>query len=126
MFQEVEKIIQEVFLEAAHGIMNEAASNMEVAEWKSNGNLEIKENGFIVSWDNLLLIFREFGTGRYSASYLSNKPQDIKDEAMKFFVNGLGTLPANPMIYPVVVRYSEWVPTEINKRVEEWFKNVKL
>ena len=99
MFQEVSNIIQEVFLEAAHGIMNEAASNMEVAEWKSNGNLEIKENGFIVSWDNLLLIFREFGTGRYSASYLSNKPQDIKDEAMKFFVNGLGTvlpLPGSP------------------------------
>lgn len=41
----------------------------------------------------------EFGTGLFAADILSNYPQWIKDIAMKFYVNGRGTLQGKPYLY---------------------------
>ena len=126
MFQEVEKIIQEVFIEYANRILNESRNEFQVAEWRSDGVVEVMQDGVTLTFSNEFMIFSEFGTGQFAASYLSNKPQDIKDEAMKFYKNGLGKTIAEPIIYPLVIRYSEEIPKEIDKRVEEWFKSVKF
>ena len=126
MFQEVERIIQEVFIEYANRILNESRNEFQVAEWRSDGIVEVLQDGVTLSFSNEFMIFSEFGTGQFAKDYLSNKPQDIKDEAMKFYKNGLGKTIAEPIIYPLVIRYSEEIPKEIDRRVEEWFKSVKF
>lgn len=42
----------------------------------------------------------EFGTGAYASEYLKDKDKDMRDYAYKFFVNGKGTLPAKPFMFP--------------------------
>lgn len=126
MFQEVNNIIQEVFIEYANRILNESRNEFQVAEWRSDGIVEVLQDGVTLAFSNEFMIFSEFGTGQFAKDYLSNKPQDIKDEAMKFYKNGLGKTIAEPIIYPLVIRYSEEIPKEIDKRVEDWFKSVKF
>ncbi|WP_312364053.1 hypothetical protein [Sphingobacterium sp.] len=41
----------------------------------------------------------EFGTGLFAVDILSNYPQWVKDIAMKFYVNGMGTLQGKPYLY---------------------------
>ena len=126
MFQEVNNIAQQVFIEYANRILNESRSEFQVAEWRNDGIVTVLEDGVTLSFSNEMMIFSELGTGQFAASYLSNKPQDIKDEAMKFYKNGLGRTIAEPIIYPLIIRYSEEIPKEIDKRIEEWFKSVKF
>ena len=126
MFQEVNNIAQQVFIEYANRILNESRSEFQVAEWRNDGIVTVLEDGVTLSFSNEMMIFSEFGIGQFAASYLSNKPQDIKDEAMKFYKNGLGRTIAEPIIYPLIIRYSEEIPKEIDKRIEEWFKSVKF
>ena len=126
MFQEVERIIQEVFIEYANRILNESRNEFQVAEWRSDGIVVVEQDGVTLAFSNEFMIFSEFGTGQFAKDYLSNKPQDIKDEAMKFYKNGLGKTIAEPIIYPLVIRYSEEIPKEIDRCVEEWFKSVKF
>ena len=126
MFQEVNNIAQQVFIEYANRILNESRSEFQVAEWRNDGIVTVLEDGVTLSFSNEMMIFSEFGTGQFAASYLSNKPQDIKDEAMKIYKNGLGTTIAEPIIYPLVIKYGDEIPKEIGKRVEEWFKSVKF
>lgn len=41
----------------------------------------------------------EFGTGLFAVDILANYPQWVKDIAMKFYVNGRGTLQGKPYLY---------------------------
>lgn len=124
--QKISEIVDEVFLEYANRILNESRSSFQVAEWRNDGLVEVSKDGVTLSFSNELMIFSEFGTGAFAAAYLADKPKDIKDEAMKFFKNGLGTMVSDPVIYPLVLRYVDEIPIEVSKRVEEWFKGVKL
>lgn len=124
--EKIKSIVDEVFLEYANRILNESRSSFQVASWKSDGVVEVMQDGVTLSFSNEMMIYSEFGTGIHARDYLSNKPQDIKDEAMKFFKNGFGTTIEEPIIYPLVIRYVEEIPKEIDKRVEDWFKGVKL
>lgn len=126
MFQKVNEIIQEVFTEYANKILNESRNEFQVAEWRSDGLVEVSPDGVTLSFSNEAMIFSEFGTGQFAQSYLSNKPQDIKQEAMKFYKNGLGRTIAEPIIYPLVIKYGDEIPREIDKRIENWFKSVKF
>ena len=124
--EKIKSIVDEVFLEYANRILNESRSSFQVASWKSDGMVEVMQDGVTLSFSNEMMVYSEFGTGNFAQNYLSNKPQDIKDEAMKFFKNGFGQTIAEPVIYPLVLRYLEEIPKEIDKRVEEWFKSVQF
>lgn len=52
-----------------------------------------------VMGDNPLAAYIEFGTGLSAVEILSPYPQWIKDVAMEFYVNGLGTLKGEPYLY---------------------------
>lgn len=62
----------------------------------------------------------EFGTGPFAADYVSELPEEWKDEARKFFVNGLGHSQAHPFFYPAVQRH---VP-ELFPELEKEFKKL--
>ena len=126
MFQEVEKIIDEVLHEKVQEALQEINSRLPVAEWKSNGTIEKIDGGYNLWFDNELIVYFSMGTGDFSKAYLSDKPQEFKDEAMKFFVNGLGKTPSHDLIIPQVTRVLLGVDLEVTRRVEEWFKSVKF
>ena len=78
MFQEVERIIDEVLHEKVQEALQEINSRLPVAEWKSNGTIEKIDGGYNLWFDNELLVFWDLGTGAYSKAYLSDKPEDVK------------------------------------------------
>lgn len=126
MFQEVERIIDEVLHEKVQEALQEINSRLPVSEWRSNGKIEKIDGGYNLFFDNELIVYWGMGTGNWAKSYLSDKPKEFQDEAMKFFVNGLGQTPSNDVIIPEITRALVEVDLEVNRRVEEWFKNVKL
>ena len=126
MFQEVEKIIDEVLHEKVQEALQEINSRLPVAEWKSNGTIEKIDGGYNLWFDNELIVYYSYGTGDAAKAYLDDKPQEFKDEAMKFFINGQGKTPSHDLIIPQVTKVLLEVDLEVTRRVEEWFKSVKF
>lgn len=58
-----------------------------------------------VMGENDLAAYFEFGTGLSAQEILAPYPQEIKDIAMKFYVNGQGTLQGKPYLYNNYLRY---------------------
>lgn len=58
-----------------------------------------------VMGENELAAYFEFGTGLSAQEILAPYPQEIKDIAMKFYVNGQGTLQGKPYLYNNYLRY---------------------
>jgi hypothetical protein len=52
-----------------------------------------------VMGENELAAYIEFGTGLSASEILAPYPQWIRDIAMKFYVNGMGTLEGKPYLY---------------------------
>lgn len=124
--EQVEKIVDEVLHEKVQEALQEINSRLPVSEWRSNGTIEKIDGGYNLWFDNELIIYYSFGSGQNAASYLSDKSQEFKDEAMKFFVNGQGKTPSHDLIIPQVTRVLLEVDLEVTRRVEEWFKSVKF
>ena len=124
--EQVEKIVDEVLHEKVQEALQEINSRLPVAEWKSNGTIEKIDGGYNLWFDNELIVYFSLGTGNFSKEYLSDKPQEFKDEAMKFFINGQGKTPSHDLIIPQVTKVLLEVDLEVTRRVEEWFKSVKF
>ncbi|MGN0020816.1 MAG: hypothetical protein ACI35Z_08485 [Sphingobacterium hotanense] len=84
------------------------ASKLEVLATKGSPNFIHIDKRFYnkglgvevgVMGDNPMAAYIEFGTGLSAKDILSNYPQEIKDIAMKFYVNGEGTLKGKPYLY---------------------------
>lgn len=124
--EQVEKIVDEVLHEKVQEALQEINSRLPVSEWRSNGTIEKIDGGYNLWFDNELIVYWGMGTGNFSKSYLSNKPKEFQDEAMKFFVNGLGKTPSHDVIIPQVMAVLLEVEREVDIRVEQWFKSVKF
>ena len=90
------------------------AESMKPDEVDDNGTIEYFEGGFSISYNGDLAGYYEFSTGAFAKSYLADKPTDIKNEAMKFYKNGKGTLQSRPYLYPAIL----WAIAEIENRIE--------
>lgn len=55
--------------------------------------------------DNELAAYFEFGTGLSAREILAPYPQEIKDIAKQFYINGQGTLKGHPYLYNNYLRY---------------------
>lgn len=124
--ENIERIVDEVLHEKVQEALTNINSKLPVSEWRSNGTIEKIDGGYNLWFDNELIVYYAMGTGNFSKAYLADKPKEFQDEAMKFFVNGLGKTPAHDVIIPEVTRVLVEVQFEVDKRVEEWFKNVKF
>lgn len=74
---------------------------------KQRINKLIADNGLegrVVVEGNEIFIFMEFGTGQYAASYLATQEPEIRAAAMKFYVNGQGTLIHTPYLIPAYLK----------------------
>lgn len=61
----------------------------------------------------------EFGTGPFAADYVAGLPEEWKDEAQKFFVNGEGHSQAHPFFYPAIQQHLPELLPEIEKELEK-------
>lgn len=60
----------------------------------------------------------EFGTGQDASAYLATLPQEWREEARRFYVNGKGTIINKPYLYPAYIKYR----TEFLKEVKDLVK----
>ena len=124
----IDAIVSSVLSEYIRKIYNEAMSNLSDGSGmvRSSFNVEISNNGYRVSVfsDNELAAYLEFGTGRYAEQYLSGKPQEMRDEAIKFYVNGEGTLPARPYLFPAFYKYRDEILRVLESRLQKQLANV--
>ena len=84
----------------------------------------IKDNGFAgevgvmgdaESKEGKLAAYIEFGTGLSAVSILAPYPQEVKDTAMAFYVNGQGTLIGSPYLFNNWLRNLETFKENMNK-----------
>lgn len=89
-------------------LISDFASQLEIAATRDAPNFihidkKFSKGGLVaevgVMGDNPLAAYIEFGTGLSAVEILAPYPQWIKDVAMEFYVNGLGTLKGEPYLY---------------------------
>ena len=125
--KEFKKIVNSVLREYAPKIMQEANSLVNSGDSVVDGIIRSSssytiEDGVIHIWyDTELAAYEEFSTGRFSAQYLANKPQEMKDEAWKFYINGKGQTQGTPFFFPTAFKMIEEINKEIDKRLQSYF-----
>ena len=124
--EKINEIALEVINEKVVEALSRINSSLPVAEWRSNGRIEMVENGVSLFWDNELLVFFDYGTGDAAKAYLSKYSENIRKDAMLFKKPTDGNTDEHNNILPAIFNAEKEINDEINKRVEEWFKGVKL
>lgn len=119
----VEKEVKSTLLEFAKKIYSEAMSKLpEGAKYlKASFAIETGDNGYRVTIysGEEMAAYVEFGTGFYAKTYLSGQPLEMKVEAIKFFVNGKGKMPARPYLFPAFYNYRDWLLPEMDRRIQK-------
>lgn len=69
-----------------------------------------------------IAIYTEMGTGQSAKTYLADKPPEWKAYAMLYYVNGKGTIIAQPYLLPAFLKYQ----IQMQKELKAALKNLKL
>ena len=138
MLKNLDKKVKEIIINTTHEygqlIFNEALSKIpsEYAFIKNDADIVLNEYGFLIYFDGEWSFFVEMGTGTNvtvtngisAAEWLAGKPQWYRDEAMKAYKNGQGTIPASPYLFPTFMKYYDLLPKEIDKRLQSYFNSL--
>lgn len=124
----VEKIIKDTLLEWAQKIYNDAMAGLPAGATaiKATYRIETSRGGWTVKivTENEIAAYIEFGTGSFAANYLAGQPKEVSDDAIKFFVNGEGTMPARPYLFPAYYKNREAFIVDLNKKFERLVKQI--
>lgn len=127
--KDVEQVIKDTLSEFMNKILNEALSNLPsgAGSVRSGYHITISDSGNLVTiWtENEVAAWIEFGTGDYAHDYLMTQEDEVLEEAVKFYVNGDGTMPARPYLFPAYDKYKFEIAIEINKRIQKVLDAVK-
>lgn len=77
------------------------------------------ENGATLIGGTEIAAYNEFGTGRYAELYLAALPDEVKDEARKFYIDGSGQIPAAPFFFPAIFKHQGDIPKEFDKEIKK-------
>lgn len=72
-----------------------------------------------VMTDGEISAYLEFGTGNYAKALLTGYPEDWREMARRFYINGLGRTPSQPYFYPSYVHHKPHIIEDIKKSIEE-------
>lgn len=124
--QRIEQIAKDVIQEYANKIFTEAVANLSGNSLQGQVRLEVHADGLgaTIVTGSEILAYIEFGTGEYARQYLSGKPQELVNEAQKFYVNGTGTIPAHPWLFPVFYKYRDEIQPEFDRRLQQFFNSL--
>lgn len=119
---DVETIIKAVMLEYMQKIFNEALSNLpsSASSIRESYKLEVSEGGFRITiyTDNDFAAYIEFGTGEFAKAYLAGEPQEVTEEAIKFYINGEGKMPERPYLFPAYYKYKDEMIEAMNRKIQ--------
>lgn len=121
---DIDNIIQGVIQKYATRIFNDAMSNVRSQQVRSSFRLEIGQLRAEIYSNNELAAYIEFGTGDFAAQYLGGQPQEVRDEAIKFYVNGQGRIPASPYLFPVFYKYRDEMVREADASIQKYFDSL--
>jgi len=105
-------------------LIGEFASQLEIEAIRDAPNFiqinkEFSKGGLkaeVGVWgDNPMAAYIEFGTGLSAQDILAPYPQWIRDIAMKFYVNGQGTLKGKPYLYNNYLRLMHSFRVELDR-----------
>lgn len=105
-------------------LISDYASQLEIAATRDAPNFihidkRFSKGGLVaevgVMGDNPLAAYIEFGTGLSAVEILSPYPQWIKDIAMEFYINGMGTIEGKPYLYNNYLSLMHGFRTELDK-----------
>lgn len=116
--KKVAGVVDKTLMEAVKDIGMTAKTNCKIqsigqtiAYGKINGKYSVTTEGDTS-------VYLEFGTGNFAKTLLGNYPQDWKDMAMRFYINGLGRSPAEPYLYPAYQKHAGEAVLTIEDRIE--------
>lgn len=123
-----EEVIRSTILEFANRVFSEAMSKLGKPALIGTFSLQVADNGYTVTilTNSAISAYVEFGTGtgnfkKTLAQYAGDEQPLVKEEAIKFYVNGLGKIAAQPYLFPPFFKYGEELFREINRRLERLF-----
>lgn len=122
---DLQEITSRVIAEVGRETLQRAES-MKPDEVEESGSVEFFDGGFVIKYNEDMTAFYEFRTGQFSKQYLADKPQEIKDEAMKFFKNGKGTIQGQPFIFPALLWALDETPKRIEREVTAVWNNLRF
>lgn len=94
---QVEKLIKDTEAQATYGSPNFIKIDSVISNKGYSG--EVGVMGDVNSEEGKMAAYIEFGTGLSAVQILAPYPKEVKDTAMKFYVNGKGTLVGSPYLY---------------------------
>lgn len=125
----VDDKVMQVFTKYANIIYQEALSNLpagaSVIRSAGGVTVNVADNRVEIYFDTDLAGWIEFGTGIYAKNLLQSRPREWKDEAMKFFVNGSGRMPAQPYLYPAFINNRDKLIQELDREAQKWLTQIK-
>ena len=122
---DLQEITNRVIKDCGEEVLRRAES-MKPSEVTERGRVEFFDGGFVVKYDGDMSAYYEFSTGVFAKTYLADKPQEVKDEAMKFYKNGRGTLQSKPYLYPAMLWALDEIPKRIKLEVNNVWNNLKF
>lgn len=118
-----EKVVKSTLLEFGKKIYQEAMSGLPEGAKHLRGSFSVEkgDNGYRVTIfsNEEMAAYVEFGTGFWAKTYLAGQPLEMKVEAIKFFVNGKGKMPARPYLFPAFYKYRDWLLPELDRRIQK-------
>lgn len=120
--REVGRTIKDTVKEFMEKVMADAMANLPQGSQylRSSYRIEVTDSGY-TAWvysDDELAAYVEFGTGVWARTYLSGKPVEMVREAIKFYINGKGTMFAQPYLFPAYYKYVGWFEPELKQRLD--------
>lgn len=125
-FDKIEQIVQSTIEEYGQRIFDEAMAKLKSGEVRSTWSITKSGNRVELYSDNNISAYIEFGTGQFAKNYLSGQSEEMKEDAMKFYVNGQGTMDAQPYLFPVYYKYKNELVIEMDKRVQRYLDTIKI
>lgn len=114
----IEKDVDKTLLRRVQMMGTTAKANCRVQSIAQTIRAGKVDNHFEVNTDGVTSVYLEFGTGNYAKTLLGSYPQDWKDMAMKFYINGLGRTPAQPYLYPAFQQHAGEAVIDIIDSIE--------
>lgn len=112
IIKQVRDLISETAVKLETAAINDAPNFIHINKDITKGGLKAEVG---VMGDNPLAAYIEFGTGLSAWEILAPYPQWIRDIAMQFYVNGLGTLKGKPYLYNNYLRLLHGFRVELDK-----------
>lgn len=69
-----------------------------------------------------IAVYTEVGTGQSAKTYLADKSPEWKSFAMRYYINGKGTIIAQPYLLPAFMKYQ----IQVIKELRQALKDIKL